>query len=505
MQALQLSTIEKEVNGEVLFAIDQLNVNQGDRIGIVGENGAGKSTLLSLIAGRDLDYRGEIQRFGEIVLVAQLKDVTTDSGGEQVRKHLTRAFAKRPAILLLDEPTANLDQENQEWLHHQLERYHGTVITVSHDRAYLDREVTTIWSFEQGTVVRYSGNFSAFAEINQQRQESQLEEYQQYERKKKQLAELAQKKEVQARRVGKARGVSSSDARALTTKTKADHKAKKMAKSVTAAKKKIDQLEVKQKPRVKSTLKFLRVGNLALKQQTTLLRVRNKRIQAGNKLLFSVEDFKIGFGEHLALIGKNQSGKTTFLRELNSEQADIYRYPDLSIGYFRQNLDNLTKEQTIIEEVSEHSLQEAQMIRNILGAMGFHGADVNKQIKYLSGGERVKVSLAKVLVSDSHLLILDEPTNYLDMTAIIALEEFLEAYPGALIIVSHDRAFTERLHTKNYQIKDGQLGDMAKEVVVSSNDEDLQTLKWRRDLLMLDPDSKIDDIRALTEQIKTLE
>ena len=190
----------------------------------------------------------------------------------------------------------------------------------------------------------------------------------------------------------------------------------------------------------------------------TVLRVQNISGVVGDRLLWKKTNFQVQGGDKLAIIGANGSGKTTLLKKiLNESDSDIYLSPAVKVGYFSQNMDVLDADNTIIENVKKESKQTETLIRIVLARLGFYQNDVEKKVKVLSGGERVKVSLAKIFVSDCNTLILDEPTNFLDVYALEALEELLVEYEGTVLIVSHDRSFISSIATKILAFEDNEL------------------------------------------------
>ncbi|EUJ28308.1 ATP-binding cassette domain-containing protein [Listeria grayi] len=164
MAQIILTNIQKEISGQKLFTIKHLQARQAARIGIVGKNGGGKTTLLRMLTGKDTDYDGEIDLTGSCYLVPQLKENTTQSGGEQVRAYLNQALKARPEILLLDEPSANLDRANQEWLINKLKRYPGIIVFVTHDRHLLTELATSIWEIENQVYTEYPVNYQTYLE-----------------------------------------------------------------------------------------------------------------------------------------------------------------------------------------------------------------------------------------------------------------------------------------------------------------------------------------------------
>jgi pleuromutilin/lincosamide/streptogramin A transport system ATP-binding/permease protein len=190
----------------------------------------------------------------------------------------------------------------------------------------------------------------------------------------------------------------------------------------------------------------------------TVVRAEKVAGEISNQKLWNPTTFFLKGGDKVGIIGPNGSGKTTLLKKiLNESDSDIYLSPAVKVGYFSQNMDVLDADNTIIENVKKESKQTETLIRIVLARLGFYQNDVEKKVKVLSGGERVKVSLAKIFVSDCNTLILDEPTNFLDVYALEALEELLVEYEGTVLIVSHDRSFISSIATKILAFEDNEL------------------------------------------------
>ncbi|CYV45855.1 ATP-binding cassette domain-containing protein [Streptococcus suis] len=187
MEMIKCIQLEKESAGRSLFTIQQLSLQAGQKVGLVGNNGVGKSTFLKILLGLDRDFAGQIEVKADWAYVPQLQERSSLSGGEQVWKSIQEAFAQRPQLLIMDEPTANLDQDHQEKLIKQIKRYRGSLLVVSHDRHFLNQIASHIWHLEEGKVQVYLGNYEAFVESHRARREGQQEAYEAYQKKVAQL------------------------------------------------------------------------------------------------------------------------------------------------------------------------------------------------------------------------------------------------------------------------------------------------------------------------------
>ena len=463
-----------------IFHIEKLEVFEGDRIGLVGLNGSGKSTLLRLINGDIVPDTGSIKRDCTPTYFAQLSEEGCDmadpkelslfgvlqlagqavvSGGENTRLRLAELFSSGNVLFLLDEPTSHLDGQGFEYLDQRLSRIDSFII-VSHDRELLDRQCNTIIEIEAGEVRTYQGNYSSYCEQKKQAVERAFFEYEQYTDEVKRLSAVYRKKKEQALKISeKPRGLSSSQAKVrdfTSLRRSPKGKAKSMDKSAENIKKRIDHMEVKEKPR-------------ELPQMRPVFSLtdppRNPVIMEAEHLSFSYPNgkeifhdtvFRLLRDSRTVLLGENGSGKTTLIR-LILEGELIRIVPKAKIGYLKQDLSDLCMEKTVLENVMETSIQSPTIARAVLARLLFNEQDIQKKVKVLSGGERVRLAFARILVSDANVLILDEPTNYLDIPSIEAIQALLSEYEGTMLFASHDRAFVRTIATDALIIRDKKL------------------------------------------------
>lgn len=458
MEVIQIQQVKYYIGARKLLDLKHLQVQAGQRIGIIGKNGSGKSTLFSLIEQQNKPDSGSIQTTGRIELLPQLKEkIGHKSGGEVATEYFVRTLAKSPSILLADEPTTNLDTKNIEWVKDQLQRFKGTLLLVSHDRSLLDDLCDTIWGLDEGKITVYTGNYSQYKEQKEIEQREHETEYKKFKQKERQLTEAIRLKEHNAQKLTQlpTKGIPSSEAKLY--KMEYTSKQKKMHQNTKALETRLDRLEKVEKPQEEQPIKMDLPHERAFKNKT-IIRAEDLEGNIGGKRLWQPTTFFINGGDKVGIIGPNGSGKTTFLKMLLANKNDhLYCSPSMKIGYFDQNINILNEKQTILENVQKDSKQEETLIRTVLARLGFYKADVHKKISVLSGGERVKVSLAKIFVSDCNTLILDEPTNYLDLQALEALEELLVDYEGTILFVTHDRYFVEKIATKILAIENKNL------------------------------------------------
>ncbi|MEK4967357.1 ABC-F type ribosomal protection protein [Cytobacillus sp. FSL R7-0696] len=457
MLLLEATDLKITIGDRLLATAERLTVQQNDRIGLVGRNGTGKTTILDTLVGKTAAEEGQIIRNGTMELLPQLKhDDQYKSGGETTQQYIKDALAKNPEILLADEPTTHLDTSHIEWLEKILKHWQGALILVSHDRTFLDRVCTKIWEIDEEKVKIYSGNYSQYKRQKELALAEKQQAYEQYEQKKAQLENALTLKAKKAERATKKpKNLSSSEARITGSKPYFAKKQKKLqqtAKSIETRLEKLEKVEkIKDLPSLQMTL-----PNEKNTKNRMIIRAENLKGKIADHVLFEPASFQIRGGEKWAIIGPNGSGKTTLIKKI-LQREELTVSPSLKIGYFSQNLDILQKDKTIIENVKETSIQEETVIRTILARLRFFREDVYKKVSLLSGGERVKVALAKILVSEVNTLVLDEPTNFLDIEAVEALEELLMQYKGTILFVSHDRRLTNKVANRLLIIKNKQI------------------------------------------------
>ncbi|MBY5033857.1 ATP-binding cassette domain-containing protein [Streptococcus gallolyticus] len=457
MEVVYCQQVRKEVAGRLLFDLPRLQLETGCKVGLIGENGAGKSSFLKILVGQDRDFTGQIEVMQDFAYLPQIKEETALSGGEQILQALKKALAQKPRLLLLDEPTANLDMENRLWLIHQLRKYRGSLLVVSHDRDFLNQIVTKIWYLEHQTIRQYQGNYDQCTEERQAERSQKAAAYRDYQAKVKQLQGVLEDKKVKAKKLTKKKkSVSSSDWKVNSRLGAYDGQAKAMAKNAKAIEKRIERMDKVEKPRKESWVKMEVRGQLDSTLHT-LFRLKENAIFVEENYLFYHPELSMTFGQKVALLGRNGAGKTSFVRQLLSHQLDGYYADKLSVAYFSQNFSQLDLEKSAFDNARQTSEQDRVTILNLLAMLGIRYEKAQQKVATLSGGERVRLALAKVLLSDSTLLILDEPTNFLDVVTLEALETFLESYPGSLLLISHDPRFVGEIAEQIWRIEDGQL------------------------------------------------
>jgi len=458
MILLEANQLKVYIKDRLLFEVENLKIQMKDRIGLVGKNGSGKTTLLEVLAGNSQPEEGNISIYGTLELLPQLKNnQTTKSGGEVTQAYINRSIAKKTDILFADEPTTNLDTAHIEKLENQFSKWQGAIVIVSHDREFLDSQCNLIWELDDGGLTEYKGNYSDYASQKDLEIRQQENAYDQYVKKKKQLERALEEKEQKAQRATKKpKNVSSSEAKIIGAKPYFANKQKKLRKTAKAIETRLEKMEKVDKAKETPPIKMNLPHEKTFKGKI-ILRVEALAGKIKDRMLWNETTFYVRGGDKIGIIGKNGTGKTTFLKKIINKADGVTRSPAMKIGYFSQNLDVLDLNKSILENVSETSKQDETFIRTVLARLHFYRDDVYKKIDVLSGGERVKISFAKLFVSDINTLLLDEPTNFLDIEAVEALEDLLQDYEGTVILVSHDRRFLQNIASRILTIENKEI------------------------------------------------
>ena len=363
------------------------------------------------------------------------KSVLKLSGGERTRLSLGRILLTAPDLILLDEPTNYLDIASVTWLENYLINIKSAVLLVSHDRYFINRIVSKTIEIEGGKSLMFDGNYEDFIVKKEVRKASLLSAYE------KQQREIKHQKEV--------------------IDTLRSFNREKSIKRADSRQHQLDKMELIEKPveeRIDMGLEF----HLNKDSGNDVLSVSGISKSYGERTLFSDVSFEIKKGEHVALIGMNGTGKTNILKIINGvlspDDGEIRLGSNVEIGYFDQQSAVLSDNKTVFEEISDtYPKMTETEIRNTMASFLFRGDEVFAPISTLSGGERGRVVLAKLMLSGANFLILDEPTNHLDMISKEILENALNAYPGTLLYVSHDRYFINRTAERILCLENGRI------------------------------------------------
>lgn len=358
------------------------------------------------------------------------KPICEFSGGQQTRIAFIRMLLSKPDILLLDEPTNHLDIETVEWLEGYLKNYNKAVVVVSHDRMFLDNVVDVVYEIEYGKTNRYVGNYSKFVERKAQIHEKQMKDYE------LQQKEIARLKGVAERFMGKPTKVS-------------------MAKSKLKA---IEHMDIIDAPDKYDDKTFH--ANITPLETTGKEVLNVSNLEVGYDKVLSTVNFIASRGDKIGIIGGNGLGKSTFLKTIVGEipplGGEFHTGLRVDIGYFHQQMASYTSEKQVIDDYwDEFPTLTQTEIRNDLGAFLFSGDEVFKKVSMLSGGEKVRLALCKLLKRRPNFLILDEPTNHMDIVGKETLEKMLKNYEGTILFVSHDRYFIKEISNKLLVFENG--------------------------------------------------
>ena len=537
MIILEIRSVEKAYGGNEVLRDVSLTLQNGQRMGLVGVNGCGKTTLLRILSGREepdggtvslqkgmrvgyleqtyVPGRGntvleELEQVFEPVrrMEARLRDMEEKmsalegeelerlgteysrlqerfekadgyswhsliqgalkgmgfgedrwgqsaeklSGGEMTRLGLARLLLEKPDLLLLDEPTNHLDLDALDWLEKYLAAYRGAVLVVSHDRYFLDRVCTDMTEILLGVSERYSGNYTAYMEERGARFESRMRAWEQ------QQAMIARQEAVIAR-----------------LRSFNREKSIRRAESRVKALEKIERLD---KPMDEKQIHF----SFGVRRRTgdDVFEIRDFSKAYGNRTLFRNVSLSASAGDRIALIGANGIGKTTLLRCLTGREkpdsGSVRWGANIDLGYYDQLQQDLHPDKTVLREVWDDFVRLSHTeVRGALGMFLFTGEDVFAPVSSLSGGEKGRLALTKLMLKKDNVLLLDEPTNHLDADSREVLEDALEQFPGTILAVSHDRYFINRFASRV-----AVLGPEGIEVFRGNYDDYLREMERRR-------------------------
>lgn len=479
LENIELTYLDKEI-----LKIDRLAIHQFDRIGIVGKNGSGKSSLLKLLAGKIKPNKGIVHQHASYAYFEQMEapDITLTgnedpallgklhvpsqldsiSGGEQTRLKLTQLLSEYREALFIDEATTHLDQDGVAFIQSELEYYYGALVLVSHDRALLDQLVSTIWEIRDGSVFVFAGNYTEYEKQKQLDLDQQQEAHYQFVKEKSRLEKAAEQKRSKANKMmkGEKASVRAKEGvnRMFATKSK-DATQKAMQKSAKAIEKRIDQLEEVASPESSRPINFYKSKALELHNKFPIIGDQ-LTLQVGDKVLLEKARFQFPLGENIAITGENGAGKSSLLQHIVQRGDALDISPKVTFGYFQQLSYQRNINETVLEFLQKRTEYEDGFLRSVLHSMYFSGNDLRKKLNQLSGGESIRLQLSYLFLGEFHILILDEPTNFLDIPTIQALENFFHAYPGTIVFVSHDHTFINHVAKRKFVINNKKLYEL---------------------------------------------
>src|SRR5580658_3476564 len=481
---LTISDVSKAYGPQILFDEVSLQINCGDRVGLIGPNGAGKTTLFSLILGEEEPDKGTVTREKTVVVghlpqecapagegtvlemaLAGLHEHHHESGGYEsepkakrilsglsfrekdfdrplrgmsggwvMRAHLARLLGQEPDVLMLDEPTNHLDLESLQWFQTYLQGYGGAILMISHDRSFLNELATHIVEIRQRKLIRYRGNYDNSLELRAAAEAQQLSAYKNQQREIAHMMEFVQRFRAKNTKAAQAQ-----------SKLKQIERMEKIEAPVADAKKIHFQFPQPQ-----------RGGQKAIT-------LKDVHYAYGANVIYSGIDFMAERGQRTVLVGPNGAGKSTLLKllagVLTAQSGSRELGHNTKSGYYSQyRVDMLQPERTVLEEALDTPQRvKEEFVRTVLGCFLFRGDDVFKKVSVLSGGEKSRLALVKLLLDPPNLLLMDEPTTHLDMASIEALLAALKQFSGTIIFISHDVYFIRQLSTHVVRVEAGRL------------------------------------------------
>lgn len=530
MLLLDIKNIKKYYGERLILDAKDFKAYYGEIIGIVGANGSGKTTFLDIIAGRNIPEEGSVNLYGEISYITQLdleaasevnnrmakefnlgfNSIDTASGGEKTRFKIASSLSENSSILLADEPTSNLDIQGIELLEKRLAGYKGLILIVSHDRELLDKLCSSIVEIEGGKLKRYSGGYSQYKQQKDAEFERTQFEYHQYTENKKALEDAIKEKKSRTASMKKAPGrMGNSEARLHKM---GNQKAKgNIDKAIKAMETRISKLEAKEKPKEQLHVK---IDMQDAEKLVSRILISGKGITKafGSKELFREAEFEIPNGSKTALLGGNGTGKSTLLNMIMGGDMSIKLANGTKLGYFRQGTDILEDDETILENVTKDSIYPEYFVRTILARLLFKKDDVYKKAGNLSGGERVRTCFAKIFCSDANVIVLDEPTNYLDISSMEAVENAMKLFEGTIFFASHDRKLISSTADRIIFIEDFRLNTFEGSYgeYIDSGDTDINKKKLLLDTRLSEVISRLsmpgkgDDVEQLDMEYKKI-
>lgn len=442
-------------------------VGKGQKVGLVGPNGSGKSTLLKILTGKEEGYTGKVFVQGNFGIVPQevkydpemekaktvrdyvdpdkkLQDheilklfaglelevklnalPTKFSGGQKTKSAIARALLSLPDILLLDEPTNFMDIAGRKWVMNFLSKYSGTVIVISHDLELMDKAINKILSVNPATktIDEYKGNYSDYVRLKKEKDELQ----------KRQI--LVKQKHIKQMEEGLHKMVRFTSAKGVRARVRQQRRIEKEKAALPEMPKEIRLMKV-------SLPEPAKIGELPIR--ALHLTKAYETLQVLHDINFTIER-----GQRVALIGPNGTGKSTFIKILmdmtKADSGEVIRNPQLKVGYYSQEFETFDFSKTVLDTFVDDTKTDDRFARAFLGRYMFMGDKVFQKVESLSGGEKTRLSIAMLTGRDNNLLILDEPTTYLDVLSQRIILESLKEYKGTMIVVSHTPEFIKEL------------------------------------------------------------
>lgn len=477
---VDLQGISLSLGDRFLYEIDHLSVESGDKFGIIGDNGSGKTSLLRLIIGDLKPEKGQVmvntsfsyfEQFTEVKshvidelnykFLSQMQVPLVErelmSGGEDQKLRLSQFISAQQNPLMLDEPTNYLDAFSTDLLINQLAHYRNTLLIVSHNRDLLRRVIHKIWTIEDGQLVEYIGNYDAYLDQYQVRSLTHQRDRERYIQERNQIEAAIENKRAHAQRLA---NVSSAQknrrinpSRLAASKDKQSGQ-KGIERGIKQLEHRLDNLDVVEQRPQSNPIVFPQKNFHQLHTKVPIM-AHDFHLSKGGTVLIDRVSFQFTNNDKVAIIGDNGSGKTSLLDCQTEKRQDIFISSKALISNYKQGKRlKVPAGVTPIGYLRQHSEYSEDFIVDILKNLGLKNNSFELPIEHLSGGEHTRISLAKTFLSPSNILLFDEPTNFLDMNTIESLESLIQAYPGLVILTSHNRSFVEATAKIVYEIKD---------------------------------------------------
>lgn len=455
MLKIRFNNIKKIYNGNIIFKNISGEVNNGDKVGLIGINGVGKSTLVKIVAGLENADTGNVKLSPETIRIGYLSQVFDEdnyeylSGGEKTKKAFIKVLNGEYDFFILDEPTNHLDINGIKWLEKLINKINKPMIIISHDRFFLDNVANKIFEMGREGLDCFNGNYTQYRNQKEMKIKTLLQEHKKQQDQIESLEKMINERKQWFARAHKAAGVN-------------DFQRAKSKKHVSVMKSKEKKLEkIKNNlvvvPKKDAVLNFKLINENVPKINIKMVDVTKSY---DGKVLFKNVRFMVHGGDKIAIIGNNGCGKSTIVKIMmgleKPDSGEVYVHPNIRVGYFAQQFENLNVDNTVIDELLLTG-EDVNNIRLLLGCLLFRGEDVYKKISVLSMGERSRVAFAKIVLQKPQVIILDEPTNYMDIVSREKIEEVLKLFKGTVIAVSHDRYFIKRFALRQFHITDKRL------------------------------------------------
>jgi len=456
MNEIRIMNVEKAYGDKEVLKDINFNIRQREKVGLIGDNGCGKSTLLNMIYGEGKPDKGSVLMDGylkiEYLRQEEMSGWQNHSGGERTKQRLNKSFASDSDVLLLDEPTNNLDDESITMLIHQLKRYWGTVIVVSHDRYFLNQVVNKIIEIGRNGVNEFNGNYDEYMEFKKKSEADSRNRYFNDRKQQKKVEEAITKSKQWADKAHRDSRKKDSSGLKMGVKEKRRAKAKKLDKKVKNDIKKLEKMKkTSESPLKKEKQVYFEISNQK-HHGKRVLQITDLVKSYGEKEIIKDSSLTILRGEKIALFGKNGCGKTTLIRMIAGQEpvdgGKLWLSPSITPYIMSQSLAELPADTSVLDYLEMQLDDIRNLDKTKLHYLGLDAHNLSGKIGQMSYGERMKMKLAEFILGKAEFIILDEPTNHIDIKTRTTLENALSDYNGSLLIASHDRYLLKKICNK---------------------------------------------------------